>query len=50
MRPGSINQWGGPPPPRFLLTGFPVAAPQPGRPAWSMAAGRAPSSAEATAA
>lgn len=22
---GSINQWGGPPPPRFLLTGFPIA-------------------------
>ena len=21
---GSINQWGGPPPPRFLLTGFPI--------------------------
>ena len=33
MRPGTINQWGGPPPPRFLLTGFPIAAPQPGRPA-----------------
>lgn len=23
---GAINQWGGPPPPRFLLTGFPIAA------------------------
>ena len=22
---GSINQWGGTPPPRFLLTGFPIA-------------------------
>jgi catechol-2,3-dioxygenase len=22
---GAINQWGGPPPPRFLLTGFPIA-------------------------
>lgn len=27
---GAVNQWGGPPPPRFLLTGFPIA---PGRPA-----------------
>lgn len=27
---GAVNQWGGPPPPRFLLTGFPVA---PGEPA-----------------
>ena len=36
MRPRTINQWGGPPPPRFLLTGFPVASPQPGRPAWAM--------------
>ncbi|MBV8563679.1 MAG: VOC family protein [Actinobacteria bacterium] len=25
MKPGTINQWGGPPPPRFLLTGFPIA-------------------------
>jgi catechol-2,3-dioxygenase len=24
---GAINQWGGPPPPRFLLTGFPIAGP-----------------------
>ena len=23
---GAINQWGGPPPPRFLLTGFPIAS------------------------
>jgi catechol-2,3-dioxygenase len=22
---GAINQWGGPPPPRFLLTGYPIA-------------------------
>src|SRR6476469_8408016 len=42
MRPGTINQWGGPPPPRFLLTGFPIAAPQPGRPSWAMAPERAP--------
>ncbi len=27
---GAINQWGGPPPPKFLLTGFPIA---PGLPA-----------------
>jgi catechol 2,3-dioxygenase len=25
MDPGTINQWGGPPPPRFLLAGCPVA-------------------------
>jgi catechol-2,3-dioxygenase len=31
---GAINQWGGPPPPRFLLTGFPIAPrPNGGRPA-----------------
>lgn len=23
----SINQWGPPPPPRFILTGFPLVAP-----------------------
>ena len=45
MRPGTINQWGGPPPPRFLLTGFPIAAPQPGRPAWAMRPGRSPATA-----
>ena len=26
---GAINQWGGPPPPRFLLTGFPIAPGEP---------------------
>jgi catechol 2,3-dioxygenase-like lactoylglutathione lyase family enzyme len=36
MHPGTINQWGGPPPPKFLLTGFPIAAPIPGRPSWAM--------------
>jgi len=36
MLPGTINQWGGPPPARFLLTGFPIVAPQPGRPPWAM--------------
>jgi hypothetical protein len=30
MHPSTINQWGGPPPPRFLLTGFPM--PNSGRP------------------
>ena len=25
--PGTVNQWSGPPPPRFLLTGFPIAEP-----------------------
>ena len=38
----TINQWGGPPPPRFLLTGFPIATPDVGRPAWAMAPGRTP--------
>lgn len=37
MAPGTINQWGGPPPPRFILTGYPVATPTPGRPAWAAA-------------
>ena len=40
MHPSTINQWGGPPPPRFLLAGFPIADPKPDRPAWAMAAGR----------
>jgi len=39
--PKTINQWGGPPPPRFLLTGFPIVAPDPGRPAYAMRADRA---------
>jgi catechol-2,3-dioxygenase len=33
---GNINQWGGNPPLKFLLTGFPIATPQPGRPSWAM--------------
>jgi catechol 2,3-dioxygenase-like lactoylglutathione lyase family enzyme len=48
MQPGTINQWGGPPPPRFLLTGFPIAdgrAPMPGRPAWATVPGRTPATA-----
>ena len=40
MHPGTVNQWGGPPPPRFLLTGYPISTPQPGRPTWAMAEGR----------
>ena len=38
MRPGTINQWGGPPPLRFLLAGFPVAAAYAGRPTWAVSA------------
>jgi hypothetical protein len=34
--PSTINQWGGPPPPRFLLAGYPIAPPGHGRPAWAM--------------
>lgn len=41
MHPGTINQWGGPPPPRFVLTGFPIAMPTVGRPAWAAKADRA---------
>jgi hypothetical protein len=32
MSPGTINQWGGPPPPWFVLPGYPIADPTPGRP------------------
>ena len=38
--PTTINQWGGPPPLKFLRTGFPVVAPDEGRPAWAMAPDR----------
>ena len=34
--PGTINQWGGPPPLRFVQAGFPIVAPDEGRPAWAM--------------
>ena len=47
MSPGTINQWGGPPPLRFLLTGYPIAAPQPGRPAWAIPADRTATTARA---
>ncbi|UUY03974.1 VOC family protein [Svornostia abyssi] len=40
MHPKTINQWGSAPPLRFLLTGFPIAEPTPGRPSWAMAPGR----------
>jgi catechol 2,3-dioxygenase-like lactoylglutathione lyase family enzyme len=43
--PGTINQWGGPPPPRFLLTGFPIVKPDEGRPSWAMRPGRTPATA-----
>ena len=35
--PTTINQWGGPPPLRFLLTGYPIAPAEPGRPSWAAA-------------
>lgn len=35
MNPTTINQWGAPPPPRFLLTGFPIAPPTMGAPPWA---------------
>jgi catechol 2,3-dioxygenase-like lactoylglutathione lyase family enzyme len=44
--PTTINQWGGPPPLRFLLTGFRiVGAGESGRPAWAMSPDRTPSAA-----
>ena len=42
---GAINQWGGNPPLRFLLTGFPIATPTPGRPTWAMQPDRTPATA-----
>lgn len=42
MRPSTINQWGGPPPLRFLLTGYPIAEPTAGRPAWASQQQHAP--------
>jgi catechol 2,3-dioxygenase-like lactoylglutathione lyase family enzyme len=43
--PTTINQWGGPPPARFLLTGFPIVEPDDGRPAWAMRPDRTPAAA-----
>lgn len=40
MKPSTINVWGGPPPLHFLLTGFPIARPVEGRPAWAMGGDR----------
>jgi hypothetical protein len=37
---GSINQWGSPPPPRFILTGFPLIAPDGERPSYAMRSDR----------
>lgn len=36
MHPSTINQWGGPPPLRFLLAGYPIVAPDLGRPSWAI--------------
>ncbi|WP_320669537.1 VOC family protein [Patulibacter defluvii] len=41
--PTTINQWGGPPPARFLLTGYPIVPPEPGRPSWAIGPGDEPS-------
>ena len=40
--PDPINQWGGSPPLRFILTGFPVVSPERGRPSWAMSEDRTP--------
>jgi catechol 2,3-dioxygenase-like lactoylglutathione lyase family enzyme len=37
---GSINQWGSPPPPRFILTGFPLIAPDAANPSYAMRSDR----------
>jgi hypothetical protein len=37
-----INQWGGPPPVRFILTGFPLVKPTAGRPPYAMRPDRTP--------
>lgn len=34
--PKTLNLWGGPPPPRFILTGVPPIAPSEGRPSYAM--------------
>ncbi len=36
--PTTINQWGSPPPLRFLRAGFPIVEPSPGRPSWANSA------------
>lgn len=45
--PSTINQWGAPPPLRFLLTGFPIADPQPRPSGMAMAADRTATGARA---
>jgi catechol 2,3-dioxygenase-like lactoylglutathione lyase family enzyme len=43
VSPTTLSQWGGGPPPlKFLLTGFPVLAPELGRPTWAMRPDRTP--------
>jgi hypothetical protein len=37
-----INQWGGRPPVRFILTGFPLVKPAAGRPSYAMRPDRTP--------
>lgn len=37
--PKTLNVWGGPPPPRFILTGVPPAEPVAGRPAYAIERG-----------
>jgi len=34
--PTMLNQWGGLPPLKFILTGFPIVPPDDGRPSWAM--------------
>jgi catechol 2,3-dioxygenase-like lactoylglutathione lyase family enzyme len=36
LDPTTINQWGGPPPLKFILTGFPIVQPDQGRPSWAV--------------
>jgi hypothetical protein len=43
--PTTINQWGGPPPLKFILTGFRIVPPATGRPAWAMRADCTPAAA-----
>jgi catechol 2,3-dioxygenase-like lactoylglutathione lyase family enzyme len=41
-----INQWGGRPPMRFILTGFPLVKPDHGRPSYAMRPDRTPAGSE----
>jgi hypothetical protein len=39
--PTTLSQWGGGPPPlKFVLTGFPIASPEDGKPAYASVSGR----------